>query len=70
MSAHKVNVHMCYHVHARKRYGCNQRFSGCLRQKVGESDYAMISSWSASAGYLTSMLTKGAKVDSSSTSQL
>ena len=36
---------------------------------MGESGYAN-SSWSASAGYSASMLTEGAKVDSSSTRQL
>ena len=41
--------------------------SVCLQ--VGESGYA-ISSWPASAGYLASMLTRVAKVDSSTTRQL
>ena len=36
---------------------------------MGESGYA-ISSWSASAGYSASMLTEGARVDSSPTHQL
>ena len=51
------------------RNGCNRRFSGCLQQNVGESGYA-ISSWSPSAGYLASMLTRVAKVDSSTFSTL
>ena len=54
-------THCYFHVFACQRNGCKQRFSGCLRQNVGESGYA-ISSWSVSAGYLTSMLTEGAKV--------
>ena len=58
-----------FHVHVHQRNGCNRCFSGCLQQNVGESVYA-ISSWSASAGYSASMLTRVAKVDSSSTRQL
>ena len=58
-----------FHVHVHQRNCCNRRFSGCLQQNVGESGYA-ISSWSASAGYSASMLTRDAKVDSSSTRQL
>ena len=57
------------HVHVHQRNGCNQRFSACLQQNVGESGYA-ISSWSASAGYSASMLTRVAKVNSSLTSTL
>ena len=56
-------------MHVHQRNGCNRRFSGCLQQNVGESGYG-ISSWSASAGYSSSMLTIVAKVDSSSTRQL
>ena len=40
-----------------------------IYNKMLESGYA-ISSWSASAGYLASMLTRVAEVDSSSTRQL
>ena len=50
-------------------FRCNRRFSDCLQQNVGESGYAF-SSWSASAGYSALMLTRVAKVDSSSTRQL
>ena len=57
-----------FHVHVHQRNSCNRRFSGCLPQNVKESSYA-ISSWSASAGYLASMLTRVAKGDSSSTRQ-
>ena len=56
-------------MHVHQPNGCNRRFSVCLQQNVGESGYA-ISSWSASAGYLASMLTRVAKVDSSLTHQL
>ena len=56
-------------MHARQWTSCNRRFSGCLRQNVGESGYA-ISSWSASVGYSAPMLTEGAKVDSSTLSTL
>ena len=62
-------IYAYFHVHVHQRNGCNRRFSGCLQQNVGESGYA-ISSWSASAGYSASMLTRVAKVDSSSTRQL
>ena len=43
-------------------------FSGCLRQNVGESGYA-ISSWLARDKYSALTLTEGAKVILSSTSQ-
>ena len=62
-------THCYFHVHTRQCTGCNQHFSSCLRQNMGESGYA-ISSWSASTGYLALMLTEGDKVDSSSTRQL
>ena len=60
-----------FHVYRQQRNGCNRRFNGCLQQNVRETGYA-ISSWSAraSAGYSASMLTRVAKVDSSSTCQL
>ena len=58
-----------FHVHVHQRNGCNRCFSGCLQQNVGESGYA-ISTWSASARYSSSILTRVAKVDSSLTRQL
>ena len=57
------------HVHVHQHNGCNRRFNGCLQQNLGESGCA-ISSWSASARYSASMLTRVAKVDSSSTRQV
>ena len=68
MSAHQFTLTSTY-VHVHQRNSCNPRFSGCLQQNVGDSGYT-ISSWSASAGYLASMLTTVAKVDESSTRQL
>ena len=62
-------IYCYFHVHVHQRNGYNRRFSGCLQQNVGESGYA-IYSWSASAGYSASMLTRVAKVDSSLTRQL
>ena len=58
-----------FHVQVHQCKGCNGRFSGCLQQNMGESGYA-ISSWSASAGYLASMLTRVAEADASSARQL
>ena len=46
------NVHACQH------NGCNWRFSGCLRQNVGKSGYAILW-WSATTSYSASMLTEG-----------
>ena len=31
------------HMHVHQRIGCNRRYSGCLQQNVGESDYAISS---------------------------
>ena len=58
-----------FHVHVHQCNSCNRHFSGCLQQNVGESGYA-ISSWLASAAHSASILTRVAKVDSSSTRQL
>ena len=61
MSMYQFTFRYCYfHVQARQCNSCNRHFSGCLLDKnVGESGY-VVSLWSASTGYLASILSERA----------